>query len=68
MEQPFHTTTSKPLNTGNPEKSTKSVTDDCYEYLKKKNKEKKVGKVSKLKDQRKALIETTNQLSVLSPD
>ena len=40
----FHTTTSKSLNTGNPDKSTKTVPDNCYEYPK------KPAKTSKLKD------------------
>ena len=62
LEQLFHTTTSKSLNTGNPDKSTKTVPDDCYEYPKKPT------KTSKLKDQRKTSIETTNRYSVLSPD
>ena len=62
LEQLFHTTTSKSLNTGNPDKSTKTVPDDCYEYPK------KLGKTSKLKDQRKTSIKTTNRFSVLSPD
>ena len=46
--------TSKSLNTGTPGKSTKTVTDDCYEYPK------KPAKTSELKDQRKTSIETTN--------
>ena len=53
LEQLFHTTTSKPLNTGIPDKSTKTVPDDCYEYPK------KPAKASKLKDQRETSIETT---------
>ena len=63
LEQLFHITTSKPLNTGNPDKSTKTVPDDCYEYPKK-----KPTKASKLKGQRKTSVETTNRFSVLSPD
>ena len=55
LEQLFHTTTSKSLNTDNPDKSTKTVPDDCYEYPK------KLGKTSKLKDQRKTSIKTTNR-------
>ena len=35
LEQPFYTTTPKPLNTGNPEKSTKAVYEDSYKYPKK---------------------------------
>ena len=56
MEKLFHTNTSKSINTDNSDKSTKTVTDDCYEYPK------------KLKDQRKTSIETTNRFSILSPD
>ena len=63
LEQLFHITTSKPLNTGNPDKSTKTVPDDCYEYPKK-----TPTKASKLKGQRKTSVETTNRFSVLSPD
>ena len=44
LEQLFHRTTSKSLNTGNPDMSTKTVPDDCYEYPK------KPAKTSKLKD------------------
>ena len=62
LEQLFHTATSKSLNTGNPEKSTKTVPHDCYEYPK------KAAKTSKLKDPRKTSIETINHFSVLSPD
>ena len=62
LEQLFHTTTSNSLNTGNPEKSTKTVPDDSYEYPK------KAAKTSKLKDPRKTSVETTNRISVLSPD
>ena len=62
LEQLFHTTTSKPINTGNPGKSTKTVPDDWYEYPK------KPAKVSKLKDQHETSIETNNHFSVLSPD
>ena len=62
LEHLFHTTTSKSLNTGNPDKSTKTVPDDCYEYPKKPT------KTSKLKDQRKTSTETTNRYSVSSPD
>ena len=58
----FHITISKPLNTGNPDKSTKTVPDDYYEYPKKPT------RAFKLKDQRKTSIETTNRFSVLSPD
>ena len=60
LEQLFHTTPSKSLNTGNRDKSTKTVPDDCYEYPK------KPAKTSKLKDQRKTSIETTNRFSVFS--
>ena len=35
LEQLFHTNSSKLLNTDSPEKSTKTVPDDCYEYPKK---------------------------------
>ena len=35
LEQLFHTNTSKSINTDNPDKSTKTVPDDCYEYPKK---------------------------------
>ena len=35
LEHLFHITTSKPLKTGNPGKSTKNVPDDCCEYPKK---------------------------------
>ena len=59
LEQLFHTTTSKSLNTDNPDKSTKTVPDDCYEYPQ------KPAKTSTLKDQRKTSIETTNRFSVL---
>ena len=62
LEQLFHTTTSKSLNTGNTDKSTKTVPNDCYEYPK------KPAKTSKLKDQRKTSIETTNHFFILSPD
>ena len=62
LEQLFHTNTSKSLNTDNPDKSTKTVPDDCYEYPK------KPPKTSKLKDQRKTSVETTNRFSILSPD
>ena len=62
LEQLFHTNSSKSLNTDNPDKSTKTVPDDCYEYPK------KPAKTSKLKDQRKTSIETTNHLSILSPE
>ena len=48
-------------NTGNPDKSTKTVPNDCCEYPK------KPAKTSTLKDQRKKPIETTNRFSVLSP-
>ena len=50
LEQLFHTNTSKSLNTDNPDKSTKTVPDDCYEHPK------KPAKTSKLKDQRKTSI------------
>ena len=59
LEQLFHTTTSKSLNTDNPDKCTKTVPDDCYEYPQ------KPAKTSTLKDQRKTSIETTNRFSVL---
>ena len=62
LEQLFHTTTSESLDTGNPDKSTKTVPDDYYEYPK------KLTKASKLQDQRKTSFETTNRFSVLSPD
>ena len=62
LEQLFHTNTSKSLNTDNPDKSTKTVPDDCYEYPK------KPPKTSKLKDQRKTSVETTNRFSILSLD
>ena len=64
LEQLFHTTTSKSLNTGNPDKSTKSVPNDYYEYPI------KPAKTSTLKDQCKpsTSVETTNRFSVLSPD
>ena len=61
-EQLFHTTSCKSLKTGNPNKSTKTVPDECYEYPK------KPAKTFKLKDQRKTSAETTNRFSVLSPD
>ena len=35
LEQLFHRNTSKSLNTGNLDESTKIVPDECYEYLKK---------------------------------
>ena len=44
LEQLFDTNTSKSINTDNPDKSTKTVPDDCYEYPK------KTAKTSKLKD------------------
>ena len=56
------TNTSKPTSTDNPDKSTKTVHDDCYEYPK------KPAKTSKLKDQRHTSIETTSRFSILSPD
>ena len=62
MEQLFHTNTSNSLNTDNPNKSRKTAPDDCYEYPK------KPAKTSKLKDQRKTSIKTTNRFSILSPD
>ena len=62
LEQLFHTNTSKSINTDNPDKSTKTVPDDCYEHLK------KPAKTCKLKDQCKTSIETTNRFSILSPD
>ena len=62
LERLFHTTTSKSLNTGNPDKSAKAVPDDCYEYPK------KAAKTSKLKDQHKISIKTTNRFFVLLPD
>ena len=62
MEQLFHTNTSKSINTDNPDKSTKTVPGDCYEYPK------KPAKTSKLKDQHKTSIETTNRFSIKSPD
>ena len=58
----FDTNTSKSINTDNPDKCTKAVSDDCYEYPK------KPAKISKLKDQRKTSVETTNRSSILSPD
>ena len=61
MEQIFRTTTSKPLNTSNPDKYT-NVYEDSYKYPK------KPAKPSKLKDRRKTSIDTTNRFSVLSPD
>ena len=57
MKQLFYTTTLKPLNTGNPDNSAKTVPDDWYE----------TGKTFKLKDQRKTSVEKFN-FSVLSPD
>ena len=62
LEQLFHTNAPKPLNTGNSDKYTKAVPDGCSEYPK------KPAKTSKLKDQRKTLIETANRFSVLSSD
>ena len=62
LEQLFHTNTSNSLNIDNPNKSRKTVPDDCYEYPK------KPAKTSKLKDQRKTSIKTTNRFSILSPD
>ena len=62
LEQLFHITTSKPQDTGNPNKTTKSVPNDCCEYSKKPT------KASKLKDQRKTSIETNNCFFILSPD
>ena len=62
LEQLFHTNTSKSINTDNPDKSTKALPDDCYEYPK------KPAKICTLKDQRKTSIETTNRFSILSPD
>ena len=52
----------QPLPNHNPDKPTKTVPDDCYEYLK------KPAKTSKLKDQCKTTIETTNLFSILLPD
>ena len=37
LEQLFHITTSKPLDTGNHKETTKSVPNDCCEYSKKTN-------------------------------
>ena len=62
LEQLFHTNTSKSINTDNPDKPTKTVPDDCYEYPK------KPAKTSKLKDQRKTSIETANRFFILSSD
>ena len=62
LEQPFHTNTSKSINTDNSDKSTKPVPDDCYESPK------KPAKTSKLKDQRKTSIQTNNRFCILSPD
>ena len=62
LEQLFQTTPSKSLNTGNPDKSAKTVPNDCYEYPK------KPAKLSTLTDQHKTSIETTNRFSVLLPD
>ena len=62
LEQLFHTNTSKSINTDNLDKSTKTVPDDCYEYPK------KPAKTSKLKDQRKTSVETTNRFSILTPN
>ena len=59
LERLFHTSTSKSLNTGNPDKSAKAVPDDCYEYPK------KAAKTSKLKDQHKISIKTTNRFFCL---
>ena len=61
LEKIFHTNTSKSINTDNPDKPTKTVPDDCYEYP-------KPAKTSKLKDQLKTSIEITNRFSILSPD
>ena len=44
LERLFHTTASKSLNPENPDKSTKTVPNDCYEYPK------KPAKTSTLKD------------------
>ena len=62
MKQLFRKNTSKSINTDNPDKSAKTVPNDCYEYPK------KTAKTRKLKDQRKTSIETTNRFSILSPD
>ena len=62
LEQLFQTTPSKSLNTGNPDKSAKTVPSDCYEYPK------KPAKLSTLTDQHKTSIETTDRFSVLLPD
>ena len=62
MKQLFHTTTSKPLNAANPEKSTRIIHEDSYEYPE------KPAKASKSKDRRKTSIDTTNHFPLLSPD
>ena len=62
LEQLFHTNTSKSINTDNLDKSTKTVTDDCYECPK------NPVKTSKLKNQHKTSVETTNRFSILTPD
>ena len=62
LQHLFHANTFKSLNTDIPDKSTKTVPDDCYEYPK------KTAKISKLKNQRKTSIETTNRFSILSPN
>ena len=55
LEQPFYTSTPKPLNTSNPDKSTKAVYEDSYKYP-----EKKPAKACNLKDQSKNSIDATN--------
>ena len=59
LEQLFRTNTSNSINIDSPDKSTKTVPDDCYEYPE------KPAKTSKSKDQRKTSIETTNRFFYL---
>ena len=60
LEQLFHATTFKPLKTGNPVTSTKTVHKDSYKHPK------KPAKASNLKDQCKTSIYTVLPIVLLS--
>ena len=62
MRQLLHTTTSKPLNAGNPNKYTKCVNEDSFKYPKIPT------EVSNLNGQAKNLTHTTNCFSVFFSD
>ena len=60
LKQLFHTGTSKPLNTGDPDNPTKTVNENNYKCMK------RAAKASNLSEHIKNLIHTTNRFSVLS--